>query len=108
MWQNGILCNDDIQNRQKQIRNIGYIQVATYFWGNIVSSSCGSTSYILGFGSLSMTGRNDTICIRPIVALSSTVHMVLAYSMDFCQKKRSNPYTLPRKPVKLAGNGNRQ
>ena len=61
-----------------------------------------------GFGSLSMTGRNDVICIRPSVALSSTVHMDLAHSMDFCQKKRSKPYTLPRKPVKLDGNGNRQ
>ena len=73
-----------------------------------MSSSCGSTSYILGFGSLLMTGRNDTICIRPIVALSSTVHMDLAHTMDFCKKKSSNPYTLPRKPVKLAGIGNQQ
>ena len=57
------------------------------------------------FGSLSMTGRNDTICIGPIVALSSTVHMDVAHTMELCQKKRSNPYTLPRKPVKLAENG---
>ena len=39
------------------------------------------------FGSLSMTGRDDIICIRPIVALSSTVHMDVAHTMELCQKR---------------------
>ena len=55
-----------------------------------------------------MTDRNDIIWIGPSMELSYTVHMDVAHSMDFCQKNRSNPYILPRKPVKLSGNGNLQ